>query len=1355
MSEREHIVSLHKGVDYDSFNAEMIRETGAGDIPNRTVSVLNARPGSTRNTHYNLTDAEAISLTSDSRVYDVTLLPELDTRLQIGFDALQTGDFTKTTLDRGAYLNWAMRRCNEEADVYTGALAAAGGYGYTLDGTGVDVVIMDSGIQADHPEFHDADGVSRVQQINWATESGLGFTQNANHYRDFDGHGTHVAGTACGKTYGWAKNAKIFSVKLAGLEGSGDTGTGISLIYAFDCIKLWHNAKPNDAVTGVKRPTIVNMSWGFGVGYNTVTSMTYRGASKTGTDIDSAAKRAAFGLYPASGASRNPATTYAANARVSSVDVDLQELIDAGVHVMVAAGNRSHKVDTAAGLDYNNTTITASAGTLYHNRGSSPFDDQANTVGSIDTTVNAGGLEQKSNFSETGPAVTIYAPGSNIMSAMSTTNSFGADTTNNPYPGNAAYLINNISGTSMASPQVAGMASLWMQLNPGSTPAQAKAFIESTAKTAKLYDTASVVDYGNNRSLLGSSNRFLFNKFNSNTQLTIGTPAVAVAYAAAATYSLSRSAVTANEGQAFTITLTTANIADAITVPYTITGVTSADISGASLTGSFTIASNTASAIFTLAADATTEGAETFTITINGVSESISVGINDTSITPTYALSGSAANVDEGNSLVVTLSTANLADATTIPYTITGVSSADIGGVSLTGNFTIASNTATVTLAITADSTTEGAETLVLSLNGLATNLSTTINDTSLTPGATHTLTRSATTVSEGNSVTLTLTTTNVADATTVPYTLSGVTSGDLDYGLYTKGNLVADTSGGSLFNKSRQVHGIKLYQATNVGGATAVPDLWTDKIARVVELFTDPTGSNIVAADQKNMIKTLRGDAGTWHAGKPTAQQIAYGGGASYDPNFLSDTGKYQYPGYVDGLLDEYSVNDMVWYRNTSSGRPGIGDDDLGEALEHVFHTMHYYGVRGGVAGSTVALSWDPSTDAQWATRELYAAIAQAVAATTFNISGYNDGNLATAETFIVAAKEYMYLLTFAMFEYTSLWDGGSLSPEWNDNARTPAGVQSNNPLGYALFNTYMLPVMSKPSLVTMRNIFQNGDVGNPAVAGASGYTADTAVSLTGNFTMASNSATLDINLSKDMTTEGAETLLLSLDSPLSATVSVAITDSSILNPTYVLTSSAASVNEGGSITYTLTTTNVADATTVPYTITGVTSADLSAASLTGNFTVSSNTASVAFTIAADAVTEGAETMLLRLDNTYDNHSVVINDTSVGADYTLNIGNSGSGAYTLSGTDRNGSITGNNTALAFNNGDVVDFVVSAGGHPFYVKTVNGTGTGNQASGVTGQGAENGTVRWTIAAAGTYYYNCAYHAAMYGTITVS
>ena len=109
----------------------------------------------------------------------------------------------------------------------------------------------------------------------------------------------------------------------------------------------------------------------------------------------------------------------------------------------------------------------------------------------------------------------------------------------------------------------------------------------------------------------------------------------------------------------------------------------------------------------------------------------------------------------------------------------------------------------------------------------------------------------------------------------------------------------------------------------------------------------------------------------------------------------------------------------------------------------------------------------------------------------------------------------------------------------------------------------------------------------------------------------------------------------------------------------------------------------------------------------------------------------------------------------AVTADYTLSVTNNGAGAYTLSGTDRNGSVSGDNASLNFNNGDVVDFDVNASGHPFWIKTATGTGTDNQASGVTNGGAEVGTVRWVVGSTGTFYYVCQYHSSMVGTITIS
>jgi len=499
-AEKEYIVTLKKGVDYTQFNQEMIASTGAGDIPDRTVDVANPRLASQRNTHYALTKDEADALKNDGRVIDVEIPPQDRDDVEIGLHARQSGDFTKTSSDQGNYLNWGMRRCIDSTNsAYGTNSSVSGDYTYHLDGTGVDVVISDTGLQVDHPEFNDADGYTRVQQIDWYNESGVSGTQDANHYRDYDGHGTHVAGTAAGLTYGWAKNAKVYSVKVSGLEGGGDSGTGISISDCFDVIKEWHNNKSVDPATGYKRPTIVNMSWGYGSYFSSIMSGNYRGTPWT-----SSVRNESYGMVGDPFFRRFV-------VRISSVDTDIQELTDAGVHVCVAAGNSYQKIDVPAGVDYDNYYVNTSFSTKYYHRGGSPTGDDCNIVGNIDSSTHSGGLEQKASSSENGPGVTIWAPGTNIMSSTSTTNTFSDGT----YPGNSNFRICNISGTSMASPQVCGVGALMLQANPQATPAQLRAYIIAQSQDAHIYSTGQDDDYSDNRSLHGGYNRFLYNCFSS------------------------------------------------------------------------------------------------------------------------------------------------------------------------------------------------------------------------------------------------------------------------------------------------------------------------------------------------------------------------------------------------------------------------------------------------------------------------------------------------------------------------------------------------------------------------------------------------------------------------------------------------------------------------------------------------------------------------------------------------------------------------------------------------------------------------------------------------------------------------
>ena len=165
------------------------------------------------------------------------------------------------------------------------------------------------------------------------------------------------------------------------------------------------------------------------------------------------------------------------------------------------------------------------------------------------------------------------------------------------------------------------------------------------------------------------------------------------------------------------MTPTTSNVAAGTTLSYTITGVTSPDINNASPTGNFVTGTNYVITI-NITADQQTEGTETPPIFIKQWSTNTSISINDTSTIagPSYTLTPSTNNVDEGDTFTITLATTNVDQGTTLPHTLfAGVTSADIGGQSLTGNF-VTGTTDQVTITVTEDSLTEGTETLTLAL---------------------------------------------------------------------------------------------------------------------------------------------------------------------------------------------------------------------------------------------------------------------------------------------------------------------------------------------------------------------------------------------------------------------------------------------------------------------------------------------------------------------------------------------------------------------------------------------------------------------------------------------------------------
>jgi plastocyanin/aerobic-type carbon monoxide dehydrogenase small subunit (CoxS/CutS family) len=154
-----------------------------------------------------------------------------------------------------------------------------------------------------------------------------------------------------------------------------------------------------------------------------------------------------------------------------------------------------------------------------------------------------------------------------------------------------------------------------------------------------------------------------------------------------------------------------------------------------------------------------------------------------------------------------------------------------------------------------------------------------------------------------------------------------------------------------------------------------------------------------------------------------------------------------------------------------------------------------------------------------------------------------------------------------------------------------------------------------------------------------------------------------------------------------------------------------------------------------------------------TGTVAINSDGVSVDYTPAANF--NGTEVITYTVsDGTLTDATGTLTITVNTNNYTINVTASSSANYTLSGTDFNGAVSGNDPNLTFYVGDQITFAVNASNHPFYIKTVAGTGTGNQASNVTNNGTESGNVVWTPTEAGTYYYQCSAHAGMVGTITI-
>jgi hypothetical protein len=518
----EYIITCKSYDDLEDLYEDMETPGGSLYIPNRAVELVHRRKIS-RNTHYMLNEGEAAEIRKDRRVIACER-PAKDRGLVPTPLWTQTGDFNKTTgTFSGDDKNWGLYRVVEGDSVANWGSDSTSEITNktivtTASGKNVDVIIVDSHINPDHPEFavnSDGTGGSRVNQYNWFQHSiELGYVTTPDDYSystsgasPNNNHGTHVAGTVAGNTQGWARDANIYNIAFTdGL--SGETNWDEMLL---DYIREFHYYKTANAATGRTNPTITNHSWGYSyanIQLSDITSVTYRGTTTavSGTDAQKKVTLEDNGVPV-------PLNTYLYRvpARVASFDADIQDAIDEGIIFVSSAGNSFWNCDTATpyGDDYNNS-IVASGDTIYHSRGATPGSaDNVICVGSIGSKVN----EYKSDFSNWGERVDIWAPGSDIISAVydsssATTENSGSYTPIVADSRNSSYYLASISGTSMSSPQVCGVIACLAETEPNLTQAQALQYLKENSLSE--LGTTGNINHSTYEARGDSHNRYLF-----------------------------------------------------------------------------------------------------------------------------------------------------------------------------------------------------------------------------------------------------------------------------------------------------------------------------------------------------------------------------------------------------------------------------------------------------------------------------------------------------------------------------------------------------------------------------------------------------------------------------------------------------------------------------------------------------------------------------------------------------------------------------------------------------------------------------------------------------------------------------
>ena len=355
-------------------------------------------------------------------------------------------------------------------------------------------------------------------------------------------HGTGCAGLSGGKNFGLAFESNLWTISIF-------SPPSLNTESSYDAIKILHQNKPINTATGRKNPTVVNGSWGYFGGFNSGTTVNYSFKGSTGSftgynSSSTGVQALAQGLLGGQYYNRQ----FSSSSTSNSIDTAGDEMVEAGVIFVTSAGNNNQRLGIGNDDPHINDYLTSLNGG--DSRTGFPSASQSGTkpvghvkwihpqrngydsvndlyysivVGAMDEYVTDDYKERKASYSNNGPAIDVYAPADETISAGI---SGLGDTNYDRYDSDFVDMFFN--GTSAAAPVVAGLVALFLQSKPDATSAEVKDFIKghgsqklSTTEWEDTYPNDTDADYWrqyyNNR---GAASRVLFDPYANDTKPT-------------------------------------------------------------------------------------------------------------------------------------------------------------------------------------------------------------------------------------------------------------------------------------------------------------------------------------------------------------------------------------------------------------------------------------------------------------------------------------------------------------------------------------------------------------------------------------------------------------------------------------------------------------------------------------------------------------------------------------------------------------------------------------------------------------------------------------------------------------------